>query len=133
MPTSKSTSKSKRAPRARRATAAEPKLWPVNEWFALRRSPIHGTGAVTIRSVPRGTRIIEYTGDKISNAEGDRRYKDSPNGQDFTFLFVLNSKQMIDGGVGGNEARFINHSCEPNCEIVIARGRIWITAGQDIP
>lgn len=109
------------------------KAGPVNEWMELRRSPIHGLGAFARRDIPKGTRIIEYTGEKISNAEADRRYDDDKMDEHHTFLFILNSKQCLDAAYGGNEARFINHSCDPNCEAFIPRGRIWIESIKDIP
>ncbi|MBI2796768.1 MAG: SET domain-containing protein-lysine N-methyltransferase [Gemmatimonadetes bacterium] len=95
-------------------------------WFEVRRSPIQGRGVFAARAIPRGTRIVEYTGEKISWAESDRRYDDASMARHHTFLFILNSRTVIDAAVGGNEARFINHSCAPNCESVIEGGRIWI-------
>src|SRR6478752_6922438 len=67
-----------------------------NEWFVLRRSSIQGLGAFATRDIPRGTRIIEYTGEKISNAEADRRAEDEEDARHHTFLFVLNKKQVLD-------------------------------------
>jgi uncharacterized protein len=106
---------------------------PVNEWMELRRSPIQGLGGFARVDIPKGTRIIEYTGEKISNAEADRRYDDEKMRRHHTFLFILNSRTILDAAVGGNEARFINHSCEPNCEAVIGRGHIWIESTRRIP
>ena len=94
----------------------------------LRGSPIHGLGAFAVTDIPKGTRIIEYTGEKISNAEADRRYDDDAMSQHHTFLFILNQRTCVDAAFAGNEARFINHSCSPNCEAVIERGHIWIEA-----
>jgi SET domain-containing protein len=105
-----------------------------NPWFRLRRSRIQGLGAFAIRDIPKGTRLIEYTGQKISNAEADRRYPDDDSGErHHTFLFTLNSRTVIDAAYEGNEARFINHSCNPNCDAVIERGHIWIESIKDIP
>jgi len=101
--------------------------------MALRRSPIHGLGAFALQDNPKGTRIIEYVGEKISNAEADRRYDDDTMKNHHTFLFILNSKQCLDATYEGNESRFINHSCDPNAEAFIPRGRIWIEAIKDIP
>src|ERR1051325_3019194 len=110
-----------------------PKLGPVNEWFELRRSPIQGIGAFALQDIPKGTRIIEYTGEKISNAEADRRYEEDEMGRHHTFLFILNQRQVVDGAVGGNESIFINHSCDPNCETEISRGKIWVHSMRAIP
>jgi uncharacterized protein len=123
------------APRAPRANGEGNGSTPEseNEWFVLRRSSIQGLGAFATRDIPRGTRIIEYTGEKISNSEADRRYDDDRMGRHHTFLFTLNSRTCVDAAVGGNAARFINHSCDPNCEAVIERGHIWIDAKKRIP
>jgi SET domain-containing protein len=109
------------------------KAGPVNEWFELRGSSIHGLGGFARKDIPKGTRIIEYVGEKITNAEADRRYDDEAMEDHHTFLFILNSKECIDAAYEGNEARFINHSCDPNAEAFIPRGKIWIEAIKDIP
>ena len=107
---------------------------PANPWFRLRRSRIQGTGAFAIVDIPRGTRIIEYVGERITNAEADRRYPDDDRTRrHHTFLFTLNPRIVIDAAYQGNDARFINHSCDPNCDAVIERGHIWIDAIRDIP
>jgi SET domain-containing protein len=127
----RNTRKPSRSKRAQRS--APGRAGPVNEWLELRRSPIHGLGGFARRDIPKGTRIIEYTGEKISNAEADRRYDDEAMKRHHTFLFVLNSRTCVDAAFEGNEARFLNHSCAPNCEAVIERGHIWIDALTDIP
>lgn len=102
--------------------------------FELRESSIAGVGAFATRRIKKGTRIIEYTGERISNAEADRRYDEDTMKNHHTFLFTLTSRTVVDAAVGGNESRFINHSCTPNCEAVIEDGRrIYIEALQDIP
>ena len=128
----KSTSSSTTTRRPRKVPE-NPRLGRVNEWFELRRSPIQGVGAFAIRDIPKGTRIIEYVGEKISNAEADRRYDDETMSRHHTFLFILNKKQVIDANYGGNASMYINHSCDPNCETFIPRGHIWIDALRDIP
>jgi SET domain-containing protein len=120
-----------RKKRARRSPAG--KAGPVNEWVELRQSPIHGLGGFARRDIPKGTRMIEYTGEKISNAEADRRYDDDQMRRHHTFLFILNSRTCVDAAFDGNESRFFNHSCDPNCEAVIERGHIWIEAVRRIP
>lgn len=99
----------------------------------LRSSPIHGLGVFARRDVPKGTRMIEYTGEKVTNAEADRRYDDESMQRHHTFLFILNARTCVDAAFDGNEARFINHSCAPNAEAVIERGHIWIDALRRIP
>ena len=96
--------------------------------FELRKSDIQGRGAFATRRIRKGTRIIEYIGEKITSEEGDERYDDSAMGRHHTFLFSLDNGYVIDAAVGGNEARFINHSCDPNCEAIIEKGHIYIDA-----
>jgi SET domain-containing protein len=102
--------------------------------YAVRRSSIHGRGVFATRHIKKGTRIIEYTGERISNREADRRYDDSRMKKHHTFLFTLDKKTVVDGAIaaGGSVASFINHSCDPNCEAIIRGKRIYIHAKQDI-
>ena len=79
------------------------------------------------RRIRKGQRLIEYLGEPITHAEADRRYDDS-DGRHHTFLFVLNDDVVLDARRGGNDARFINHSCDPNCETEIDDDEIWINA-----
>jgi SET domain-containing protein len=105
-----------------------------SRWLRLGRSAIAGRGAFAARRIPKGTRIIEYTGERIDAAEADRRYDDDAMEVHHTFLFSVEDDVIVDAGVGGNAARFINHSCEPNCEAVIDEdGRIFVEALRDIP
>ena len=91
-----------------------------------RDSGIHGRGVYATRSIKKGTRIIEYLGERITHAEADRRYEIKGDDDGHTFLFIASQRTVIDAGVNGNEARFINHSCNPNCETVIENGRVFI-------
>ena len=100
--------------------------------FEIRRSAIQGRGAFATRRIRAGERIIEYTGERITNAEADKRYDDERMRRHHTYLFTLTQRTVVDGGAGGNEARFINHSCDPNCEAIIEDGRIWIDARRPI-
>jgi SET domain-containing protein len=94
----------------------------------LRRSRVHGRGAFALRRIRKGTRIIEYLGDRISHRQADVRYEDKSDRDNHTFLFIVDRSVVIDGGVKGNDARFINHSCDPNCESVIDDRRVFIEA-----
>ncbi|MGH8149656.1 MAG: SET domain-containing protein [Steroidobacteraceae bacterium] len=98
----------------------------------VRRSRIHGQGVFALRRIRKGTRIIEYLGDRITHQQANRRYDDHEASDNHTFLFSVDRWLVIDAGVGGNEARFINHSCGANCESVIERRRIFIDALRDI-
>ena len=98
--------------------------------YVVRNSEIHGRGVFALRRIRKGTRILEYTGERISNKEADRRYDDDNMKRHHTFLFTLDSKTCIDGSIktGGGDASLINHSCEPNCEAVITGRKIFIHA-----
>lgn len=100
--------------------------------FEIRPSPIHGLGAFATRRIAEGTRLIEYSGARLTPAEADARYPDLPGVVHHTYLFAIDDDVVIDAAVEGNEARFINHSCAPNCDAVIDDGRIWIEAIRDI-
>ena len=96
-----------------------------------RRSPIQGAGVFATRPIPKNKRIIHYAGEKISNQESlkrERRYIKTGH----IWCFKLTNRTVIDAGVGGNVARFINHSCRPNCYIDIKDGVIWIRAARTI-
>ena len=97
-----------------------------------RNSKIHGRGVYAIAPIKKGTRVIEYLGDRISHAEADRRYEKKGDDDGHTFLFIASSRTVIDAGVRGNDARFINHSCNPNCETVIEGSRVFIDAIRNI-
>ncbi len=96
--------------------------------FKLRKSEIQGLGAFATRKIRRGQRIVEYTGEHIDNDEADRRYDDEKMKRHHTFLFIVDDKEIIDAAVGGNDARFINHSCDPNAEAVVEGKQIFIYA-----
>jgi SET domain-containing protein len=103
--------------------------------FAVRRSPIHGRGAFALRAIAAGTRVVEYAGERITPAEAERREPGTlPNRPDghHTFLFAIDDDVVVDAGVRGNDARWINHSCAPNCDAVVDGGRIYIEAIRDI-
>lgn len=100
--------------------------------FRIRKSPIHGRGAFATRRILKGTTLVEYAGERLTPAEADARYPDVPGKHHHTFLFAIDDTVVIDASVGGNLARWINHSCDPNCDAVIEDGRIWIEAIRDI-
>lgn len=100
--------------------------------YEIRKSEIQGRGVFAKRRIRAGQRVIEYAGERITNEEADRRYDDESMGRHHTFLFTLDKNTVVDGARGGNDARLINHSCDPNCEAVIERGKIWIYAKKNI-
>jgi SET domain-containing protein len=96
--------------------------------FEVRHSRIHGYGVFAARRIRKGTMVIEYLGDRVSHAQADARYEDKDPNDNHTFLFTVDAKTVIDAGVNGNEARYINHGCEPNCESTTVNKRIFIEA-----
>ncbi len=107
-------------------------------YIKVRKSGIHNKGVFAKRDIPKGTRIIEYVGEKITKAEADDRAekvieehkKKEKKGS--VYIFELNKKYDLDGYPNYNTARWINHSCDPNAEVDIIRGHIWIIAIKDI-
>lgn len=98
----------------------------------VRRSPIHGLGVFAGVDIAKGERVIEYKARKITWAQADRWYADDESKPSHTFLFTLDDKYVLDGNKDGNSARWINHSCKPNCESDVVDGRIWIEALRNI-
>ena len=96
-----------------------------------RRSKIAGWGVFATEPINKNRRIVQYTGEKISNQESlKREAKYLEKGH--IWCFKLTSRTVIDAGVGGNIARFINHSCKPNCWIEIVNGQIWVRASRNL-
>jgi SET domain-containing protein len=92
----------------------------------LRSSDIHAVGCYTTNPIVAGTKVVEYTGERISPEEGDNRYEH----REVTYLFGMeDGKTVIDGH---GMAAFINHSCDPNCETDEIEGKVWIIAIRDI-
>jgi hypothetical protein len=102
--------------------------------IVVRTSRIHGRGVYAARTLKQGERVIEYRGERITWKEADRRPPSDPDDPHHTFFFALDDgKNVIDGGSLGNAARWINHSCEPNCETEESDdGRVFVMALRDI-
>ena len=96
--------------------------------FEVRRSPVHGQGVFATRRIAKGARVVEYLGERIGHREANRRYAQKATEDNHTFLFVVDRGIVIDAGTDGNDARFINHGCDPNCESVIEGRRVFIDA-----
>jgi len=109
-----------------RTLATEPVV-AETELVVFRSSRIHGTGGFAKTAIREGTPIVEYLGEKINKAESLRRCEANN-----AYIFTLNDEQDLDGDVAWNPARFINHSCAPNCEAEKDENRIWIIATRDI-
>jgi hypothetical protein len=113
------------------SSQVEPDL-TTSEFIEVRRSNVHGLGVFAAKRIPKGTRIIEYVGERVSHDEADRRYEEKDANDSHTFLFIVDSKTVIDAGADGNDARFFNHSCDPNCESTVEKRRVYIEAIRDI-
>jgi len=96
-------------------------------WVVFRQSRIHGLGGFAKADLPKGARILEYVGDKIDKQESARRCEANN-----VYIFSLNDEQDIDGNVEWNPARFLNHSCSPNCEAEFDGDQIWVITGRDV-
>lgn len=100
--------------------------------FAIRESPIQGLGAFATRRIPAGTRLIEYAGERLTPEQADARYPEVPGERHHTFLFAIDDEWVVDAAVNGNDAKWINHSCDPNCDAVVDDAKIWIETIRDV-
>ncbi len=85
-----------------------------------------------MRKIPSETKIIQYKGKKISDSEADRRFGNNLSEPNHTFFFSLENGKVIDGNDQGNDSKWINHSCDPNCESREEKGKIFIYALKEI-
>ena len=100
--------------------------------FEIRHSPIQGLGGYATRAIAAGVRLIEYAGERLTPSDAEARYPDTDGERHHTYLFAIDDAVVVDASVNGNDARFLNHSCAPNCDAVIDDGRIWIETLHDI-
>lgn len=100
--------------------------------IVVRESGVHGRGVFALASISAGERVIEYKGEHISWKEALRRHPHDPDDPNHTFYFSLENGDAIDAKYGGNDARWINHACTPNCEAREKKGRVFIHALRDI-
>src|SRR5260370_12828223 len=100
--------------------------------FEVRHSRVHGYGVFALRRIRKGTDIIEYLGERVSHEVANARYEHKDPKDGHTFLFTVDAKTVIDAGINGNEARFVNHGCDPNCQTVDIGKRIFIEATRTI-
>ena len=97
-----------------------------------RRSGVHGKGVFAVQAIAEGETLIEYVGEVISWPEAQRRHPHDPKDPNHTFYFSLESGKVIDALFGGNSSRWINHSCDGNCEADEEGGRVFIKALRNI-
>ena len=100
--------------------------------FLVHSSPVHGNGVFAARLIEAGERIVEYEGERIAWDLAQARHEAQGLPVNYTLFFTLEDGNVIDGGSNGNDARFINHSCDPNCEAYEEDGRVFIHALRDI-
>lgn len=125
----RTTSSASKAP-VSRSKAASPRKNTRTPIVVVRGSRIHGKGVFATRRIAKGERIIEYKGRLITEAEADALYGDDESNH--TFLFLLDNDMVIDAYRNGNSARWINHSCDPNCEPMEEGNRLYIHAISEI-
>ena len=100
--------------------------------YEVRRSDIHGNGVFARRKIAAGERIVEYEGERITSDESAIRADAGGGPVNHTFFLSLADGNVIDGGSGGNDSRYINHACEPNCEAFEEDGRVYVYSQQEI-
>ena len=98
----------------------------------VRRSGVHGKGVFAVVDLAEGETLVEYRGEVVTWDEAQNRHPHDPANPNHTFFFHVDEDRVIDGGVNGNSARWINHSCDPNCEADERNGRIFIQAIRNI-
>jgi uncharacterized protein len=96
--------------------------------ITVRNSPVHGRGVFALADLPAGAMLLEYKGARLSWREAQRAHERSKAEEGHTFLFGLDDGSVIDGARGGNSARWLNHSCAPNCEAEQDGDRVFIRA-----
>lgn len=100
--------------------------------IVARRSGVHGRGVFALRLIREDETVCEYKGERVTEAEIGRRYPEDMHGLNHTFVFGIEHDLNIDGGVKGNIARWINHSCDANCDTFEKNKRIYVRAARDI-
>jgi hypothetical protein len=103
------------------------------KYHVVKSSAIHGRGIFALIDIPKSTRILEYTGERMSHAEADRRYSKRHENSPHTMLMAVDDDVVIDATRRGSAARWINHSCAPNCEALEDEGRVFIESKRAIP
>lgn len=119
-------------PSAKSAGTAAAKAGADKRRLQVRRSGVHGKGVYALQDLAEGETLIEYVGEVITWKEALRRHPHDPKDPNHTFYFHIDDKHVIDGKHGGNSARWINHSCKPNCEADDEDGRIFVKALRNI-
>jgi len=98
--------------------------------YFRKKSGINNWGLFASKSINKGEKVIEYKGKKYTHKQVDEN--DKFDNSKAIYLFTLNDKYVLDGDTNTNTAKYINHSCDPNCDVDIIKGKIWISAIKDI-
>ncbi|MDB5819511.1 MAG: protein-lysine N-methyltransferase [Rhizobacter sp.] len=120
----------KRTSKTAKVTQDEPVY--ATDRIRVTQSGVHGKGVFATALIAKGERIIEYKGEVISWPEALRRHPHDPSQPNHTFYFHVDDETVIDGNVDGNDSKWINHACKPNCEAEDDSGRIFIDALRNI-
>ena len=125
--------KSPRPTQTRPPSSSKPKAGATaSRRIQTRRSGVHGKGVYAVVDLAEGEALIEYVGEIITWDEALRRHPHDPSDPNHTFYFHVDEEHVIDAKVGGNSSRWINHSCNPNCEADVEEGRVFIKALRNI-
>ncbi len=122
----------KKSPRPASARPAEASPATRTRRIQTRRSGVHGQGVYAALDLAEGETLVEYTGEVIDWNEALRRHPHDPTDPHHTFYFHIDEDHVIDAKVGGNSSRWINHSCAPNCESEVDKGRVFVRALRNI-
>jgi SET domain-containing protein len=109
---------------------------PQTSKFPLRygRSPIHSVGLFSDGPIPRGKKVIEYTGERLTIAQADARFRRNwvPGGKRPLYMLRISGRWVLDGAFDGSGAERINHSCDPNLKPFKTRGHMWFVSRRGI-
>lgn len=120
------------APKASKPAAKKAAPKAGSRRIQVRTSAVHGRGMYAVVDIPAGETLIEYTGERITYEDAQERHPADPAQPNHTFYFSLEDGNIIDANFGGNSSRFINHSCDPNCEADEEDGRVFIKSLRDL-
>ncbi|XHS79783.1 SET domain-containing protein [Burkholderiaceae bacterium UC74_6] len=120
------------APKASKPAAKKPATKAGSRRIQVRTSGVHGRGMYAVVDIPAGESLIEYIGERITYEQAQDRHPADPAQPNHTFYFSLEDGNIIDANFGGNSSRFINHSCDPNCEADEENGRVFIKSLRDL-
>ena len=116
----------KKTKTAKKAVKVKAPVKDALQLVKVRNSKVHGRGVFALKRIPKGTRLWEYVGERLSHKRINERYENSDVNDNHTFLFSVDRNVVIDATRDGNDSRFINHGCDPNCESNVEDRRVFI-------